>query len=51
VIRSLDDVTLVPTPVRKSIWASGARVEVIEEKMQAELFTELNTMTNGRNSQ
>jgi hypothetical protein len=40
-IRTLEDITLIPTPVRVSKWTNDGRVEVTEQQMQAKLFTEL----------
>jgi hypothetical protein len=40
-IRTLEDITLIPTPVRVSKWTNDGRVEVTEQQMQAKLFTDL----------
>lgn len=41
IIRNLDDIMLVPTPVRIRSWGSEGHVERIEERLQARLFPEL----------
>lgn len=38
VIKTIDDLTLVPTPVKYSMWRSGGRVEEVREELRADLF-------------